>query len=224
MHRRLGRILGLAVVLAGLTGLMAYDLAASNVEGKVVEIDSAANRVVVQTVTGSKVTLMADPQTMILSGNDSKRLSDIHVGDQVKVSYTTAGSTNTATDIEMTAASGTVTGSNTSPSGSTYGSDTARANTNTNTYDSDTHTADMNTQKTGSDMNRTDTYHTTTGNTSGSTYDSSHTASTRSGNLPQTGSSLGYSQRPTARAFASAAAMASGASRTHLRSRLRHDS
>src|SRR6185436_18766455 len=101
MHRRLGRILGLAVVLAGLTALATYGFAASNVEGKVVEIDSAANRVVVETATGSKVIVMSDPQTMILSGNDSKRLSDVHVGDRVKVSYTTAGSTNTATDIEL---------------------------------------------------------------------------------------------------------------------------
>jgi LPXTG-motif cell wall-anchored protein len=31
-------------------------------------------------------------------------MSDIHVGDRVKVSYTTAGSTNTATDIEVVAA------------------------------------------------------------------------------------------------------------------------
>jgi len=167
MHRRLGSILGLAVVLAGLTALASYGFAASNVEGKVVEIDSAANRVVVETSTGSKVIVLSDPQTMILSGNDSKRLSDVHVGDRVKVSYTTAGSTNTATDIELMVGS----------------PDTA----NTNTYDSDTHTADMNAPKTGTDMNRTDTYHTTTGNTSGSTYDGSRTAS---GNLPQTGSSL----------------------------------
>jgi LPXTG-motif cell wall-anchored protein len=174
MHRRLGRILGLAVVLAGLTALATYGFAASNVEGKVVEIDSAANRVVVETATGSKVIVMSDPQTMILSGNDSKRLSDVHVGDRVKVSYTTAGSTNTATDIEL------MVGSPDTANANNYGSDTAR----TDTY----------AQNTATDTNKDATYHTSTpsandttrpagSTTSGSTYDNS-------GHLPQTGSSL----------------------------------
>lgn len=168
MYKRLGRILGLAVVLAGLTGLAAYDLAASNVEGKVVEIDSVANRVVVETTTGSKVTLMADPQTMILSGNESKRLGDIHVGDRVKVSYTTAGSTNTATDIEVLVLTGS-TAPTTPPADSGYAQNDpmARSGSDVNTADTTAH--DTMAQN---DMNRT-----------GSTYDSS-------GSLPQTGSSL----------------------------------
>jgi LPXTG-motif cell wall-anchored protein len=175
MYKRLGRILGLAVVLAGLTTLAAYDLAASNVEGKVVEIDSAANRVVVETSTGSKVIVMSDPQTMILSGNESKRLADIHVGDRVKVSYTTAGATNTATDIEVV----TLTGSNTTPrtdSGYAQNDPMARSGSEVNTAPNepartDTVHTDTYAQNSGSDMHRNDTYD-------------------RSGTLPQTGSSL----------------------------------
>src|SRR5262245_49330173 len=161
MFKRLGRILGLAVVIAGLTSLAAYDLAASSVEGKVIEIDSAANRVVVETTTGSRVTVMADPQTMILAGNESKRLADIHVSDSVKVSYTTAGSTNTATDIEVTMAA----------SGS--------APAATDTY------AQNDMGRSGSD-----TYPSSPSNTPSANSNPSGSTHQESDHLPQTGSSL----------------------------------
>jgi hypothetical protein len=126
MRHRLGRLLGLAVVLVGLTSLVAYDLAASSIEGRIVEIDSAAQTMVIESDTGTRLNLVADPQTVILQANDSKRLADLRTGDRVRVSYTTAAGTNTATDIDIVMVA------------SPPASDTYARNTNTADMDRDT--------------------------------------------------------------------------------------
>jgi hypothetical protein len=101
MYTKLGKILGLAIVLVGLTSLVAYDLAASSIDGKIVALSTPSSEITVEIPSGTNMVFTSDPQTIVMLGNESKKVVDLKVGDTVKVEYTASGSVNTATDIEV---------------------------------------------------------------------------------------------------------------------------
>lgn len=182
MYTKLGRILGLALVLVGVTSLVAYDLAASSIEGKIVA--TSADRITVEIPSGTRMVFVSDPQTMIMASNESKRLVDLKVGDRIRVEYTAAGSTNTATDIEVV----TLKAPNPYDSHADgTGTDTAR-NTGAG-YDSNRNMGTTSGSGTADSTGSPDHAGSmgSTGST-GSAYDANHDAD--SGQLPRTASSV----------------------------------
>jgi len=96
--------------------------------GKIVSIDTMGNTFTVQTSTGN-VVFKTDGQTMVMRSDDRVNLSDLKVGDQVRITYTGTGSDRIAAHVDTV--DSVDTGNTYQPTGSTASGTTTGTTTGT---------------------------------------------------------------------------------------------
>jgi Cu/Ag efflux protein CusF len=77
----------------------------ATVTGEVIALDAKANTLTVKGPKKGDVALTANDKTMITAGKDKKTLADIKTGEKVAVEYTETDGKNSATKIDIKAAS-----------------------------------------------------------------------------------------------------------------------